>query len=147
MTFESGFEQKMRRYKIVVFILTVFMIVLFFIFVSNIHTLIKKETPYILEECKWELKKPGSLVFVPESITNEKEVIEKAKELIKENYTFEVKSEYDECIGWVISGKQSNKTVEQILICKDGYVYHYDKICKKRGLIESLLEFFKMVIK
>ncbi len=140
----ESYEQKQKRYKIIMFILTAVMIAMFFSFVSNVHQIIKKETPYILENCEWEMSGDRSLMFVPNFVNSEEKAIEEAKRLYgKGDYIAE--KEYEPCEGWIVSKIEKNVTQNKILLCRNGYVYHYKKICEKSGLFDSLLKLLQML--
>ena len=144
--FLSSYEEKTKRYKIIMFILTVFMIAVFFIFATHVHGLIKRETPYVLESCEWVLDENGELALVPGSVESERDALAQAKKILGDG-NFSVSGEYEKCAGWVVEKIEHNAIVGKILVCRNGYLYRYSLRCKRRGIVESLLDFFKMVMK
>ncbi len=138
----ESYEQKSKRYKIVLIVLTAVMFAMFFALISNIHNLIKEQTPYMMEECEWNIK-GEKLAFVPGYISSEQKALEEAKKLFGEgNYT--VENEYDLCEGWSITKTEKGLELNKTIICKSGYVIEFEKKCRKPGIFEMILNLLKM---
>jgi hypothetical protein len=121
------------------------MFVIFFAVTAQVTGVIKEKAPYMLRPvCTWKIKNEGKFLFPPGSIKNEKDAINFLKGRYEKNYTeFKVRVEYEKCIGYVIEVIRANETIDKFMICNNGYLYEYEKFCKKKSLIEAILETFK----
>ncbi|HIQ49929.1 MAG TPA: hypothetical protein EYH56_01905 [Nanoarchaeota archaeon] len=135
------YEERMKKWRIIYIIFIALMIFVFFTIFSNAFEIIKQNTPFILENCKWYEKE---IISSGLEISSHKLALEEAKKYVKGNYSnISITEEFEKCIGWLVEFKNNFTVVEKIFVCKNGWIYIYEKKCEKKSFMEDIIELFK----
>ena len=141
---ETGYEERMEKWKRIYIIFIVLMILIFFALLSDVFKIIKESTPFVLENCEWHEEKTISSAIV---FSSQKSALEEAKKYVKGNYSeIFVSEEFEKCVGWLVEFKNNSTATKKILVCRNGWIYIYEKKCKRNDFIGSVIEFLKTLL-
>ncbi len=138
---ETEYEKRVRRWKKIFFILTVFMVLGFSVFIADVYSVIKKKTPYVIENCEFVVENE----YIGKKPVNIKDVEARMKEYL---FSYEIRNisfVFDPCMGWKGEAWKNNTIEKIITICEDGKVLIYKKECKKRDLPSSISNLIEML--
>lgn len=141
ISIETDYEARIKNWKKIYIIFIALMVLISLAIFSNAFRIIGENTPFMLENCKWDVKK---IISSGLSFSSQSSALIEAKKYVKNNYSdISISGEFEKCMGWMVEFKNNYTVTEKILVCRNGWIYIYEKKCERRDFIGSVIEFLK----
>lgn len=134
----ESIESKQSKYRKIVIFFTILMILVFFSIVAQITGILRTKSEILEPVCEWTLNKSILMIVNPSFIKDANDALDIIKSFETKHVNYSSHLSYDKCIGYIVELEEERSIIDKFMVCKTGYVYKYDKFCRKIEPIETI---------